>query len=453
MSPSGTSAGVPASSNPARDVSLGPSGVAVPPQGGGLGLLATPFRSLRHRNYRLYFFGQLVSLTGTWMQTTALMWLAYELTHQSKWPAIITAAGWIPTFLLGAWGGSLADRWPKRTLLLLTQSALLILALVLAGLVILGAATPSELLVIALANGLVQVVDFPARLTFVMDMVGREDLMNAVGLNSMLFNVTRAIGPAVAGWLLVGLGPGLCFLLNSLSYAAVIWALWLMDTGLPPASHKSRPKASPFAGLAYLIERPGLGILIMLAGVLALCGWPFLALLPALAHGRMEAAGWGYSLMLSSTGFGALAAALAVAAFGSLARHRQFLGFGVAVISIGLLGLAWAHTLLAAVTFCAAVGFGLALFFTTCQGFVQLSAREHNRGLIMGIWAMVLSGALPVGLLIGGPAADYWGVAFVLRCQGWACAAVGLALFCLFAVWKDDSDSLTTETAAVPGGF
>jgi predicted MFS family arabinose efflux permease len=388
------------------------------------------------------------------MQTTALMWLAYELTHQSKWPAIIAAAGWIPTFVLGAWGGTLADRWPKRTLLLLTQSALLILALVLAGLVILGAATPSELLMIALANGLVQVVDFPARLTFVMDMVGRDDLMNAVGLNSMLFNVTRAIGPAIAGWLLVGLWPGLCFLLNALSYAAVIWALWLMNSGLPRTpSHRSHSKTSPFAGLAYLLERPGLGILILLAGVLALCGWPFLALLPALAHGRMEAGGWGYSLMLSSTGFGALAAALVVAAFGSLARHRQFLGFGVAIISLALLGLAWAHTLLAAVAFCAAVGFGLALFFTTCQGFVQLSAREQNRGLIMGMWAMVLSGALPIGLLIGGPAADYWGVALVLWCQGWACAVVALALFGLFAAWKNDGGSVSAEASPLAAGI
>jgi len=218
-------------------------------------------------------------------------------------------------------------------------------------------------------------------------------------------------------------------------------------------SHRSHSKTSPFAGLAYLLERPGLGILILLAGVLALCGWPFLALLPALAHGRMEAGGWGYSLMLSSTGFGALAAALVVAAFGSLARHRQFLGFGVAIISLALLGLAWAHTLLAAVAFCAAVGFGLALFFTTCQGFVQLSAREQNRGLIMGMWAMVLSGALPIGLLIGGPAADYWGVALVLWCQGWACAVVALALFGLFAAWKNDGGSVSAEASPLAAGI
>jgi MFS family permease len=402
--------------------------------------LTGAFRSLRHRNYRLYFFGQLVSLTGTWMQTAALMWLAFEVTHQSKWPALLTAAGWIPTFLLGAWGGTLADRRPKRTLLLMSQSALMILALVLAGLVFSGVVTRWYLLVIALANGLVQVVDFPARLTIVMDMVGRDDLINAVGLNSMLFNVTRAIGPAVAGWLLITLGPGLCFLINGLSYAAVVWALAQMNVGLSPAIHRSGSSKSLLAGLNYLAERPGLAALISLAGILALCAWPFLALLPALASGRIAAAEQGYTQMLSSFGFGALAAALIVASFGSLARHREFLLVGVTMISAGLFGLSLVASLYVAAGLCAAIGFGLALFFTTCQAIVQLSAGDHNRGIIMGLWAMVLSGALPAGLLIGGPAADYWGVSLVLRAEGMACTGVAVALLLLFTIWKSNGD-------------
>src|SRR5437899_2656554 len=188
MPHSGTSPGLTAATSADPRVSVPPIQDAAAAKGTASTGISSPFRSLRHRNYRLYFFGQLVSLTGTWMQSTALMWLAFEFTHQSKWPALIAAAGWIPTFVLGAWGGALADHWPKRTLLLLSQSALLVLALLLAGLVGAGVATPTQLLIIAFANGMVQVVDFPARLTFVMDMVGRDDLMNAVGLNSMLFN-------------------------------------------------------------------------------------------------------------------------------------------------------------------------------------------------------------------------------------------------------------------------
>src|SRR5262249_41633257 len=183
------------------------------------GLKAT-FRSLRHRNYRLYFFGQMVSLVGSWMQTTALMWLAYELTRQSLWPALVPAVQVLPTFLLGAWGGALADRWPKRSLIFLTQAAFMALALVLAGLVLARAATPWQLLAVSVGWGVIQAVDLPARLAFVMDLAGREDVVNAVALNALLFNVARAVGPAVGGALLVWLGPGPCVLVNGLSYLA-----------------------------------------------------------------------------------------------------------------------------------------------------------------------------------------------------------------------------------------
>ena len=142
--------------------------------------LAGTFRSLRHRNYRLYFFGQLISLTGSWVQTTALMWLVYELTQQSMWAALIAAAQVLPTFLLGAWGGALADRWPKRHLIFLTQAGFLFCALLLAGLVLAGVATPMQMLIITAATGLINAVDLPARLAFVMDLVGRDDVLNAV---------------------------------------------------------------------------------------------------------------------------------------------------------------------------------------------------------------------------------------------------------------------------------
>src|SRR5262245_51657036 len=188
---------------------------------------AATFRALRHRNYRLYFFGQLVSLTGSWMQTTALAALAFELTKQSRWPALITAAQILPTFLFGAWGGSLADRWPKRNLLLWTQGALLVLALLLAVLVLIEP-VPWQLLAVTLAAGIVQAIDLPARLAFVMDMVGREDVINAVALNSVLFNCARVVGPAVGVSLLHWLGPAVCFLANALSYVAVLWALAAM---------------------------------------------------------------------------------------------------------------------------------------------------------------------------------------------------------------------------------
>ena len=394
--------------------------------------LAGTFRSLRHRNYRLYFFGQLISLTGSWVQTTALMWLVYELTQQSMWAALIAAAQVLPTFLLGAWGGALADRWPKRHLIFLTQAAFLFCALLLAGLVLAGVATPMQMLIITAATGLINAVDLPARLAFVMDLVGRDDVLNAVALNSLLFNLARVLGPLVAGGLLLWLGPGYCFLVNGLSYVAVLWALARMD--VPGSVHPAGARREPLAvlgGFGYLAARPRLALLMLLSALIAMFGWPSLALLPALARHALGVQESGYSLLLSGMGCGALAAALAVAAFGTMARRRLFIILGVMVTAAGLLGLGVVKSLSPAVFSCGLLGFGLILFFATSQAMVHLSAADHNRGRILGIWSMVMSGALPLGNLLSGPAADRWGEPVVLVCQGAGCALAAVALVVL----------------------
>ena len=396
-------------------------------------VLPATFRSLRHRNYRLYFFAQLISWTGTWIQTTALAWVAFDLTGQSMGPALVTVTQGVPTFLLGVWGGALADRWPKRSLLLVTQTGLLLSAVALAVLVALGTRSLWPLLLVTTASGVVSAIDLPARLAFVMEMVGRDDLINAVALNSVQFNVARAVGPALGGWLLAGLGPELCFLVNALSFVAVVWALSRM-TESPHAARApggGRPGAF-FDGFAFLARQPGLALLVMLAGILALTGWPFLSLLPALADHTLGVGVRGYSRMLSATGFGALAAAVAVATFGSLPRGRAFLGAGAGLFSAGLIGLSLARDLLVAVPSCALIGFGLIIFFATCQSVVQLSAGDHNRGRVMGIWAMVMSGAIPAGNLLAFPAADHWGEPLVLLWGGVASAAAGIVILVVF---------------------
>lgn len=404
--------------------------------------LALTFRSLRHRNYRLYFCGQLISLLGSWMQTTALMWLAFALTQRSKWPALIAAAQILPTFLLGVWAGGLADRWPKRTLILRTQAAFLVVALTLAVLVLQGHMTsPWLLLCVTIAHGLVQAIDFPARLAFVMDLVGREDLVNAVGLNSMMFNVARALGPAVAGWVLATWGPGICFAANAFSYLAVLAALALMDdASIAPGPPPEQPHTSLLEGFHYLVGRPALALLIGLAAVVGLAGWPFLSLLPAFAEKVLLLQEGGYSSMLSATGFGALAAASTVARFGSMEHRRLFIGMGVTFLSIALVTLSCVNTLPAAMAACALAGFGLILFFATSQAVIQLSAGPHNRGRLMGIWAMVLSAAVPVGNLLTGPAADTWGEPMVLRTQGIVCGLAAVSLVTVFSIWSGRND-------------
>jgi predicted MFS family arabinose efflux permease len=403
---------------------------------------AGTFRSLRHRNYRLYFFGQIISLTGSWVQTTALMWLAFDLTHESKWPAMVAAAQIFPTFLFGAWGGVLADRWPKRSLIFLTQAAFMAVALGLAGLVLLGVVVPWHLLVIAAAGGLINALDLPARLAFVVDMVGREDLLNAVALNSSLFNRARALGPAVGGLLLAWLGPGACFLVNGLSYVAVLVALARMDTeGSVGAADGRSGLRSFLGGFGYLARKPGLAVLFVLVGMMTMFGWPFLALLPGLAQHTLGVQERGYSLLLSGTGLGALLAALVVATFGSLSRRRQFIAAGVGLTTAALLGLSATTNLAVAVACCGLIGFGLILFLATSQAVVQLGAADHNRGRVMGIWSMTLSGAVPLGNLLFGPAADRWGEAEVIRLEGLACGSAVLVLFVLLRLWSREGVS------------
>jgi MFS family permease len=259
--------------------------------------------------------------------------------------------------------------------------------------------------------------------------------MNAVALNSLLFNLARAAGPALAGWLLIWMGPELCFGVNALSFAAVVWALWLME-GVPATSVRARDhKPRPFKdSLGQLIGRPGLALLLLLAGVLALCGWPFLSLLPALADQVLADNARGYSLMLSGTGFGALAAALAVARFGSLDRRKRLIGIGVAAASSGLVGLGLTTNLAVAVGCCALAGFGLVLFFATCQSIVQLSAPDQSRGSVMGTWAMLVSGAIPLGNLLASQASELWGEPRVLCLEGLICGVAALVILVVYVM-------------------
>lgn len=400
--------------------------------------LPKSLRALRQRNYRLYFFGQLVSMTGSWMQTTALAWVIYQMTHQSRWPAHIATAQILPTFLLGAWGGSLADRWPKRELIFVTQAAALVQALLLFALVGAGVHEPWLLVAVTGLGGLIQAVDFPARLAFVLDLTTREDLMNAVALNSAVFNVARVIGPALGGLSLYFVGPEMCFLLNAASYLAVLWALWQMR--IEPRTVKpihSSGWRTLLGGLAYLGAHREMAWLLVLVATTCMCGWPFLALLPAIAEIRFHVAEKIYSVLLSATGLGALLGAVIVAIYGSMERKGRLMGGGVFLVTVALLGLAVAGSVPEAIAWSSLCGCGLILFLATCQSVLQLSSGEHNRGQIMGIYAVIISGAVPLGNQIVGHAADYLGVTRVLVWQGLLCGCAALFVLAMLKTRKD----------------
>ncbi len=391
------------------------------------------FRSLRHRNYRLYFIGQTISLVGSLMQSTALQWLAYHLTNQSKWPAFLMIAMIGPTLLLGAWSGSLADRHRKRSLIVGTQLAFLCSATLLTVLSFAGLIHIWLLLVLMFCHGVIQAIDLPTRLAFVPDLVDRDDLINTVALNSVQFNVARAVGPAIAGVLLATLGYAFCFLINAISYVAVVIALLMMkDFRERSKPHHSAPRVS---GLSVLRSEPRLLLLILLAGVVAVAGWPLQILLPAFSKEILHREADGYSIMLSAIGIGAIFAALTAATYGTVPRQSRLLKTGLCCVCIGLGCLSQMHELWSASICCGLFGYGMILFFATGQGIVQLGATDEHRGKIMGFWAMMLSGGAPVGNLFFGPAADQWGVAAMIMVQSILIAVALILVVVKGAAW------------------
>lgn len=389
------------------------------------------FRSLRHRNYRLYFIGQIVSFTGSWVQNAALMWLVFDRTNDPMWPPLLLVAQVGPTLLLGAWGGALADRRPKRELVLVTQTAFLFNTVLLTLLVASDLADPWLLFGVQVVSGVIQAVDLPTRLAFVPDLVPKPDLINAVGLNSLLFNAARAIGPAVAGLLFlaadallaagwlpgsrpVTLGAVWCFSLNAFSFVAVLAALRRIDMpGAAPGSSAPEP-GSVLDGLRYVRTRPRLAGLLVLTGLLCVFGWPAISLFPAYTRLALGHAEKEYSALVSALGAGALVAALTTATFGTVARRRWFLIAGSLLIVAGLGGLAAAPSLPTAAAAAGGLGLGMILFLSTGQTAMQLGVDDKTRGRVMALWAMTLSASAPVGHLLAGGAATAWPVRDVL---------------------------------------
>ncbi len=352
---------------------------------------------------------------------TALMWLAHERTGLAQWPAILAAVQIGPTFFLGPWGGMLADRWPRRQLIACTQSAFLLAALVLFGLYLSDSLSIEAMLAVMFVHGVIQALDIPARLAFIPGLVGRNDLANAVALNSLLFNVARAIGPAIAGVLLATGGAEWCFAFNTFSYFAVLLALFLMR--LPPAELSTSAR-TPGGGFRVLARQPGMLTLVLLAGLVAIGGWPLLPLLPAYAAKVLDLREGGYGTLLSAVGIGALLAALTAATIGGDVRRKVLLGGGLVLVCLALIGLSATRVPWVATGCCGLFGFGMILFFATGQTAIQLGTADADRGKVMGVWAMMLSAGVPLGNLVFGPAADAFDVPTVLACQA---AAIALA--------------------------
>ena len=362
--------------------------------------LAT-FRSLRVRNYRLYFLGQIVSVTGTWMQSVAQIWLVLKLTGSPLALGITTGLQFLPMLILGPWGGVVADRFDKRRVLVATQAADAVLALALGILTLVGAVQLWMVYALALGLGLVTVVDNPTRQSFVMEMVGPDDLQNGISLNSAVFTGARVLGPALAGTLILTTGIAACFLINAVSYLAVIAGLLAMRSrDLIRQRRLPRGKGQIVEGLRYVWSTPRLRWPLALMAVLYTISFNFTVLLPLLARYSFGGGVGLYSLFFSVMAAGSLAGALTVA-------HQRrpsprvlagsALAFGGAVTAV-----AFAPGPAVALEVLPVVGFFSMIFMATGNSMMQFGSAPSMRGRVMALYAMVFLGSTPIGGPIAG---------------------------------------------------
>jgi MFS family permease len=366
------------------------------------------FRSLRVRNYRIWFIGQSVSLSGTWMQTVAQSWLVYSLTHNAVYLGLTAALQFLPVLVLGAYGGVIADRLDKRHVLMATQALFMAQALALWLVVVTGVVQLWMVWALALAMGFINVFDNPSRQSFAMDMVGPEDLTNAVGLNSVIVNMSRIVGPAIAGLLIWRVGLSLTFLVNAASFVAVLAALFLMrpaELHLVPRMRAGRGQVR--AGLRYAWGLWELRVPLLMMAVVGTLSYNFTVVLPLFASEVFHAGGGTLGALTTAMGIGALAGALVVASR-RRPRYRLLIAvtfaFGVLALAVAL-----APTLPLALGLLVPMGAASVAFIALANSLLQLHSTGQMRGRVMSLWAIVFLGSTPIGAPLTGLVAEHFG--------------------------------------------
>lgn len=391
------------------------------------------FRALGIRNYRLYWIGQLVSLTGTWMQTTAQGWLVLQLTQSPLAIGLVTACQFLPSLLLSLFGGAIADRVPKYRLILATQSVALVQALIFTLLVASGAVQLWHVYLLALALGLVNALDTPARQSFVVELVGKPALSNAVALNSLLFNSARVLGPGLGGVLIARLGVAPAFGLNAASFVAVIGCLLLMRPGEfhagPPARRGEPLLEGIREGLVYTWRTPPVRLIMIVMAFVGTFGYNFNVVLPLLSGFVLHTDAVGFGALSAALGLGSLVGALAVAYAGQASQRRLLLGAAAFSVLLGLSALV--PVLAVTLVLLAALGFAGIMFTTSANTLLQLTVPDGLRGRVTSLYWTLFAGSTPVGALVIGVLSRLVGVPETLV----ICAALALAGVALGAAY------------------
>jgi MFS family permease len=368
------------------------------------------FAALRHRNFRLFFFGQMVSLTGTWMQRIAQSWLVLSLTNSPFLLGLVGMLQWLPVLFLSLVGGVVADRVSKRGLIVMTQTIQMLQAFALGALVLSGAVRFWHVAMLAVALGLASAFDMPARQAFIFEMVEGTDTMNAVALNSMIVNVARLLGPAVAGVAIGWVGMAPAFLANGASFIPVIVALLLMRVRPMQAVRTASGVLSHLReGIVYLRETSAVLQVIVLLAVESVFALNFTLLASVLAKDVLHAGAQGFGLLMSSQGAGALVGAIAVASLAHLGPRPIFLFGGATVLGVAEVGLSLVRQFPAASVTLGIAGASMVLFTASVNTTLQLNTPDYLRGRIMSVYALVMGGLTPIGSLMAGTLAQIWG--------------------------------------------
>jgi MFS family permease len=387
-----------------------------------------PFASLRHRNFRLFIIGQFISLCGTWIQGVAQGWLVYELSGSAFQVGLVSTLGSLPVLLFTLYGGVVADRVRKHRFILVLQWLMLVPVLLTGVLVHLGRVNVPIIMGMAVIVGAISAFEVPVRQAFVVEMAGKEDLMNAIALNSSIFNLSRIIGPVIAAFLITAFGVAACFYVNAASYLAVIVGLRMMKLSAAAPEQASGSVGSFAEGMRFVLGQPWPRALVILTGTLSVFGFAFIALLPVFAHDALGVEAAGYGGLLSAVGVGALGAALFVAGFGHrLDRRRTILVAGV-LFGVSLTIGAFVGTYPLAVLLFLVAGTAMVLNNVLTNTLLQTGAPDHLRGRVMGVYSFLIIGLSPFGSLQAGIVAERLGVRTAYAAGGIVCMLVALGL-------------------------
>jgi MFS family permease len=410
-------------------------------------------RALRHRNYRLFFSGQTVSLVGTWMTRIATSWLVYRLTRSALLLGLVGFAGQIPSFLLAPFAGVLIDRWNRHRLLIATQVLAMLQSAALAVLALTGVINIWHVLGLSLFQGVINAFDMPARQAFVVEMVeDRADLSNAIALNSSMVNAARLLGPSIGGVLIAAVGEGWCFFWDAVSYLAVIASLLLMRLAPRPRRTSGTSQVLPELreGLAYVAGSPPIRSILLLLALVSLVGMPYTVLMPVFASTILHGGPHTLGFLMAATGVGALLGAV------FLARRRSVLGLGkviplmAALFGAGLIGFSLSRVLWLSLPLLLVTGVGFMVSMAASNTLLQTLVADDKRGRVMSLYTMAIMGMTPFGSLLAGVLASHIGAPHTLLLGGLGCLAAALWFALLLPKLRERVRPIYIEMGILP---